>query len=148
MAELDRNHASYEMGMHTAQLAGRSQQAFFLPEEEENFTYPWSYEVDFEKSAVIDAADIGYSAVNLQIRDLMKQGVGTITVRNPRAQHSLGVGILNRLQLNFEGSLGYFVVMVLLVLQVRLPPLRRPNLYVVLRAQEHDLFVQGSQGRC
>jgi len=39
---------------------------------------------------------------------LMKSGHGTITVKNPRAKHSLGVGILNRLNLNFEGSLGYF----------------------------------------
>ena len=36
MAKLDRDHASYEMGMHTDQLAGRSQQVFFLPEEEED----------------------------------------------------------------------------------------------------------------
>jgi glutamate synthase domain-containing protein 3 len=108
MAGVREAHKSHEMGLHSEELAGRTQQRFFSSTEEENFTYPWSYEVDFEKSAVIDAADIGYSAVNLQIRDLMKQGVGTITVRNPRAQHSLGVGILNRLQLNFEGSLGYF----------------------------------------
>ena len=32
MAELDRDHASYEMGMHTEQLAGRTQQVFFLPD--------------------------------------------------------------------------------------------------------------------
>ncbi len=38
----------------------------------------------------------------------MKSGHGTITVQNPRAKHSLGVGILNRVNLNFEGSLGYF----------------------------------------
>ncbi len=38
----------------------------------------------------------------------MQQGYGTIVVQNPGAKHSLGVGILNRLQLYFEGSLGYF----------------------------------------
>jgi glutamate synthase domain-containing protein 3 len=38
----------------------------------------------------------------------MSQGYGTIVVQNPGAKHSLGVGILNRLQLIFEGSLGYF----------------------------------------
>ena len=38
----------------------------------------------------------------------MQQGYGTITVKNPGAKHSLGVGILNRLNLVFEGSLGYF----------------------------------------
>jgi glutamate synthase domain-containing protein 3 len=46
--------------------------------------------------------------INIKIRDLMKSGHGTITVQNPRAKHSLGVGILNRVNLNFEGSLGYF----------------------------------------
>ena len=33
---------SYEMGMHTEQLAGRTQQVFFRPEEEERFLYPWA----------------------------------------------------------------------------------------------------------
>ena len=31
-----------------------------------------------------------------------------MTVRNPGAKHSLGVGILQRCKLTFEGSLGYF----------------------------------------
>ena len=48
--------------------------------------------------------------VNNQIRALMKRGHGTIRVKNPRGKHSLGVGILNRLNLIFEGSLGYFGV--------------------------------------
>ena len=38
----------------------------------------------------------------------MSEGIGTITVRNPGAKHSLGVGILSRLNLHFDGSLGYF----------------------------------------
>ena len=99
---------SHDMGLHEEQLAGRTQQRFFSAFEEENYTYPWSYEVDFEKSAEFDAADMEISDINLKIRDLMKSGHGTITVKNPRAKHSLGVGILNRLNLNFEGSLGYF----------------------------------------
>ena len=33
---------------------------------------------------------------------------GYIVVKNPLAKHSLGVGILNRLKLEFIGSLGYF----------------------------------------
>ena len=99
---------SHEMGLHEEQLAGRTQQRFFSATEEENFTYPWAYEVDTNKSAEFDAADMEISDINLKIRDLMKSGVGTITVKNPRAKHSLGVGILNRLNLNFEGSLGYF----------------------------------------
>jgi glutamate synthase domain-containing protein 3 len=96
------------MGLHEEQLAGRSQQMFFSATEEENFTYPWAYEVDIDKSAEFDAADMEITAINLKIRELMKSGHGTITVQNPRAKHSLGVGILNRLNLNFEGSLGYF----------------------------------------
>jgi len=99
---------SHDMGLHQEKLAGRTQQRFFSPAEEENFTYPWSYEVDFDKSAEFDAADMEISEINLKIRELMKSGHGTITVKNPRAKHSLGVGILNRLKLNFEGSLGYF----------------------------------------
>jgi glutamate synthase domain-containing protein 3 len=99
---------SYEMGMHTEQLTGRTQQVFFHPEEEERFVYPWAPDVDFNKRSEIDAADVSVTDVNLQIRALMKQGFGTIVVKNPRAAHSLGVGILNRLNLIFEGSLGYF----------------------------------------
>jgi len=110
MAKLDREHASYEMGMHTEQLAGRSQQVFFLPEEEENFTYPNAFDVDFNKRTEIDVADMDSKSINLRIRELMSQGYGTIVVKNPGAKHSLGVGILNRLQLYFEGSLGYFGV--------------------------------------
>jgi glutamate synthase domain-containing protein 3 len=99
---------SHDMGLHEEQLAGRTQQRFFSASEEENFTYPWAYEVDFDKTAEFDAADMEISDINLKIRNLMKSGVGTITVHNPRAKHSLGVGILNRVKLNFEGSLGYF----------------------------------------
>jgi glutamate synthase domain-containing protein 3 len=99
---------SHDMGLHEEQLAGRTQQMFFSATEEENFTYPWAYEVDFDKAAEFDAADMEITDINIKIRDLMKSGHGTITVKNPRAKHSLGVGVLNRLQLNFEGSLGYF----------------------------------------
>ena len=99
---------SHDMGLHEEQLAGRTQQRFFSASEEENFTYPWAYQVDFDKTAEFDAGDMEISDINLKIRDLMKSGVGTITVHNPRAKHSLGVGILNRVKLNFEGSLGYF----------------------------------------
>ena len=110
MAELDRDHASYEMGMHTEQLAGRTQQVFFVPEGEENFTYPNAFDVDFNKRIEIDVAEMDTKAINLKIREVMSQGYGTIVVKNPGAKHSIGVGILNRLQLYFEGSLGYFGV--------------------------------------
>ncbi len=110
MAELDHDHASYEMGMHTEQLAGRTQQVFFSPEEEENFTYPNAFDVDFNKRIEIDVAEMDTKAINLKIREVMSQGYGTVVVKNPGAKHSIGVGILNRLQLYFEGSLGYFGV--------------------------------------
>ena len=108
MASVSEKHKSHDMGLHNEQLTGRTQQRFFSASEDANYIYPWSHDVDFDKSAEFDAAGIDANAVNLKIRELMKQGHGTITVRNPRAQHSLGVGILHRLRLNFEGSLGYF----------------------------------------
>ena len=36
----------------------------------------------------------------------MSQGYGTIVIKNPQGKHSLGVGVLNKLNLIFEGSLG------------------------------------------
>jgi methylamine---glutamate N-methyltransferase subunit B len=38
----------------------------------------------------------------------MQDGYGTIVIRNPGAKHSIAVGILNRLNLVIDGSLGYF----------------------------------------
>ena len=101
---------SYAMGMHTEQLAGRTQQVFFRPEEGERFLYPWAPEVDYNKRAELDADALTSTEVNSRLRALMNEGYGTIVVRNPRGKHSLGVGILNRLNLIFEGSLGYFAV--------------------------------------
>jgi len=99
-----------EMGMTTEQLAGRTQEVFFEPAAEENFTYPWAFDVDFNKRTEIDADDMTVTEVNQRLRALMREGYGTIVVHNPRGKHSLGVGILNRLNLIFEGSLGYFGV--------------------------------------
>jgi glutamate synthase domain-containing protein 3 len=48
--------------------------------------------------------------INLRIRELMADGHGTIVIRNPGAKHSIAVGILNRLNLIIDGSLGYFGV--------------------------------------
>src|SRR5580658_8787091 len=97
-----------ELGMHTEQLAGRSQQRFFRSEEQERFTYPQAFEVDFKKRTQFDAAKMTPSEVNLKLRELMRQGYGSIVMKNPGAKHSLAVGILNRLHLTIEGSLGYF----------------------------------------
>ncbi len=102
--------AGHDMGLHTEQLAGRTQQVFFSAEEEESFVYPYAFEVDYNKRAEFDAADLEPTAVNEKIRELMASGHGTIVVKNPGAKHSLGTGILNRLNLVFEGSLGYFGV--------------------------------------
>jgi len=107
MAKLDISQSS-EMGMRTEQLTGRTQQVFFSPEESDNLTYAWAPEVDFEKHTELDAENRSANEVNLRIRTLMEEGYGSITVLNPGAKHSLGVGILSRLNLKFEGSLGYF----------------------------------------
>lgn len=108
MANVNTEERSTEMGMHSELLAGRTQQMFFSAEEGERFLYPGAFEVDFDKRAEFDAQDMEITAVNLKIRELMKEGYGHIVVKNPNAKHSLGVGILNRLKLDFEGSLGYF----------------------------------------
>ena len=110
MAEISDQHKSYDMGMHTEQLRGRTQQVFFSPEEGENFVYPFAAEVDFDKRAEFDATDMDATQININIRDLMGQGHGHIVVKSPLAKHGLGAGILNRLNLEFEGSLGYFGV--------------------------------------
>ncbi len=107
MAEL-KHIDSHDMGLHDEQLVGRTQEVFFSAEEGESFTYPDAFDVDFDRAAEFDAADMAINDINLKIRQLMGDGYGDITVRNPGAKHSLGVGILNRLNLTFDGSLGYF----------------------------------------
>ena len=94
--------------MRGEQLSGRSQEIFFSPEEAENFTYPTASEVDFEKEAAFDAANMTARDINAKIRALMAEGIGSIRVDNPGAKHSVAVGILNRLRLTIAGSLGYF----------------------------------------
>jgi len=65
-------------------------------------------EIDGEK-AVFDAKDLSTRLINLELRRLLYgEGVTDVTVRNPGAKHSLGVGILTRCRITFEGSLGYF----------------------------------------
>jgi methylamine---glutamate N-methyltransferase subunit B len=59
--------------------------------------------------ATLDAAELTIRQVNLELRRLIyEEGILDVTVRNPGAKHSLGVGILARCRLTFEGSLGYF----------------------------------------
>jgi len=98
------------MGMHTEVLKGRTQQRFFDSEEAENFYYFGNYDVDFNKRTELDVKNMEAPQANKKIDELMSQGYGTIVIKNPQGKHSLGVGILNKLNLIFEGSLGYFGV--------------------------------------
>ncbi len=98
------------LGMTTEQLSGRSLLIEFSPDEAERFLYPWAPDVDFNKRTEIDTDEMTSTEVNTKIRDLMAEGYGTIVIKNPRGKHSIGVGILSKLNLIFEGSLGYFGV--------------------------------------
>jgi len=65
-------------------------------------------EIDGGK-ATFDAADLTTRQINLELRWLIyEQGLRDITVLNPGAKHSIGVGILQRCRIRYEGSLGYF----------------------------------------
>jgi glutamate synthase domain-containing protein 3 len=60
-------------------------------------------------AAVFDAADLTTRQINLELRSLIyEQGIRDVTVKNPGAKHSIGVGILQRCRIRYEGSLGYF----------------------------------------
>ena len=110
LAEMSQEERVAALGMTTEQLSGRSMVIEFDPDAEPNLAYPWSPDVDFNKRTDIDADGRTSTEVNNRIRDLMQQGYGTVVIRNPRGKHSLGVGILSRLNLIVEGSLGYFGV--------------------------------------
>ena len=98
------------LGMTTEQLTGKSLYIEFDPEAEERFIYPWADDVDFNKRTDLDCDGKTTTEVNENIRALMKEGYGTIVLQNPRGIHSVGVGILNKLNLIIEGSTGYFAV--------------------------------------
>lgn len=98
------------LGMTTDQLTGRTMYIEFDPDATERFTYPWADDVDFNKRTEIDCDGKTTTEVNNDIRAKMKEGYGTIVLQNPRGMHSLGVGILNKLNLIVEGSTGYFAV--------------------------------------
>jgi glutamate synthase domain-containing protein 3 len=71
-------------------------------------TIPNIAEIDGD-TATFDARDLTTRQINLELRRLIYQmDITDITVRNPGAKHSLGVGILARCRITFEGSLGYF----------------------------------------
>lgn len=98
------------LGMTTDQLTGRSMYIEFDPDATERFIYPWADDVDFNKRTEVDCDGKTTTEVNDNIRALMKEGYGTIVLQNPRGMHSLGVGILNKLNLIVEGSTGYFAI--------------------------------------
>jgi methylamine---glutamate N-methyltransferase subunit B len=65
-------------------------------------------EIDGDKAS-FDAADLTTRQINLELRWLIyEQGARDVTVLNPGAKHSIGVGILQRCRIRYEGSLGYF----------------------------------------
>ena len=69
---------------------------------------PGTAEIDGER-ATFDARELTTRQINLELRRLIYElGLHEVTVRNPGAKHSLGVGILARCAITFEGSLGYF----------------------------------------
>jgi glutamate synthase domain-containing protein 3 len=71
-------------------------------------TVPNVSEIDGD-TAEFDAASMTTRQINLELRDLIyERGIRNVTVRNPGAKHSLGVGILSRCRITFDGSLGYF----------------------------------------
>ena len=67
-------------------------------------------EIGKKFSKIAEKNDLTAAQLNDKLHSLMKEGYGSVVVKNPQGKHSLGVGILNKLNLIFEGSLGYFGV--------------------------------------
>jgi glutamate synthase domain-containing protein 3 len=71
-------------------------------------TPPGVAEIDGDK-ATFDARELTTRKINAELRRLVyEEGVTDVTIANPGAKHSLGVGILTRCRITFDGSLGYF----------------------------------------
>jgi glutamate synthase domain-containing protein 3 len=71
-------------------------------------TPPGIAEIDGAR-AEFDGRDLTTRKINAELRRLVYQeGVRDVTILNPGARHSLGVGILQRCKITFAGSLGYF----------------------------------------
>ena len=69
---------------------------------------PMTAEIDGD-SAVIDATDLTTRKINLELKRIVyDEGVNEVTIVNPGSKHSLGVGILKRCRLTFEGSPGWY----------------------------------------
>ena len=56
----------------------------------------------------IDAKGRATREVNAAVREAIAAGADTIRVTNPEARHNLGVGLLVRVRLILEGSVGYY----------------------------------------
>jgi glutamate synthase domain-containing protein 3 len=56
----------------------------------------------------IDATGRTTREVNAAIREVIAAGAEAIRVTNPDARHNLAVGLLARVRLSFEGSVGYY----------------------------------------
>lgn len=110
LKEMTQEERAKALGMTTEHLTGKSLYIEFDPEAEERLSYPWAPDVDFNKRTEIDADNLTSTEANARLRELMAEGNGTIVIKNPRGKHSLGVGILSRLNLIIEGSVGYFGV--------------------------------------
>src|SRR6478609_10023122 len=75
---------------------------------EPDATVPNVSEVD-GTTAVFDAAKLTTRQINLELKNLLyERGITDVTVKNPGSKHSLGVGLLTRCKITFDGSLGYF----------------------------------------
>lgn len=97
-------------GVHSEKLSGRDHAAFYEADNEgpDRFLYPYAHDVDLTKEGTIDAEELTETQVNTRIREMLHEGVGHIIIKNPGAKHSMVCGILNRLKMTIDGSLGYF----------------------------------------
>ena len=69
---------------------------------------PMTAEIDGDR-AVIDATDLTTRKINLELKRIVyDEGVNDVTIVNPGSKHSLGVGILKRCRITFEGSPGWY----------------------------------------
>ncbi len=69
---------------------------------------PMTAQIDGD-SAVIDATDLSTRKINLELKRIVyDEGVNNVTILNPGSKHSLGVGILKRCNITFEGSPGWY----------------------------------------
>ena len=105
MAGVDTSH---EMGLHTEPLKGRDIKTMFSLDNEGGYAYDFAPDVDFNKRGSVDCEGKEATEINLEIRELIKSGHGTVVLENPGAKHSIIVGILHRMNFIVNGSLGYF----------------------------------------